>query len=119
VRVIELTGDQPAAVPPLGQAPRRGAAYSRQGIGQAGHVVHLHKQTLPLLPPEQSWLRAPATRGLRGQVQRRGQAGDHGPQTVGVAGRGARSSFSAPQGSVWQGQLKVGVLSAKADQEAR
>ena len=38
VRVVELTGDQPAVIPPLGQPFRRGAANSGQGPGQPGYI---------------------------------------------------------------------------------
>jgi hypothetical protein len=45
--VIELAGNQPAVVTPLGEPIPRGAAHARQFPGQAGHVVDAHLRGLP------------------------------------------------------------------------
>jgi hypothetical protein len=34
-------------VPPRGQPFRRGAAHTRQALGQAGHIVDVHLRGLP------------------------------------------------------------------------
>jgi len=47
MRVVLLSGHQPAVVPPLRQALRRSAAHTRQGLGQARYVVDIHGRCLP------------------------------------------------------------------------
>jgi hypothetical protein len=44
MRVVKLPRYQPAVVPPLSQPLSRGAADTRQGLGQACHVTHLHER---------------------------------------------------------------------------
>ena len=45
--VVKLACNQPAVVPPLGQPFRRGAAHTRQALGQAGYIVDIHLRGLP------------------------------------------------------------------------
>src|SRR5215471_13774885 len=47
--VVKLACNQPAVVPPLGQPFRRGAAHTRQALGQAGDIVDVHLRGLPWL----------------------------------------------------------------------
>jgi len=42
MHVVKLACDQPAVVPPLGQPFPRGAADTRQTLGQAGYRVDVH-----------------------------------------------------------------------------
>src|SRR4029078_9020185 len=44
MRVVKLPCDQPAVVPPLSQPLWRGEADTRQGLGQACYVTHLHER---------------------------------------------------------------------------
>ena len=46
VHIVKLAGDQPAAIPPLGQPLPLGAAHPRQGLGQVAYFVDLHRHGL-------------------------------------------------------------------------
>ena len=47
MHVVQLACDQPAVVPPRGQPFWRGAAHTRQALGQAGYIVDVHLRGLP------------------------------------------------------------------------
>ncbi len=44
--VVELAGDEPAVVPPLGQPVRRGAANTCQCARQPGYIVDPQRRLL-------------------------------------------------------------------------
>jgi hypothetical protein len=44
VGFVKLTGDQPAVVPPFGKTIDRGAAHTRQRLGQPGHIVQFKQR---------------------------------------------------------------------------
>jgi hypothetical protein len=50
VHMVQLTRDEPAVIPPLGQPVPGSAAHSRQGLGQASDVIQVH-YAASLLPP--------------------------------------------------------------------
>jgi hypothetical protein len=42
VHVVQLTRDEPAVIPPLGQPFPSSVAHSRQSLGQVSYVIHVH-----------------------------------------------------------------------------
>jgi hypothetical protein len=65
VLVVELTGNQPAVIPPLGEPFARGAAHAGQATGQAGHLVDLHERTAGFLLKRRSRSAPSRSRGRR------------------------------------------------------